>query len=209
MTPLDNLDRGDLADIPPAGPSHKDKFYYSEDTAELYVSDGLTWTLVSSAAGGGVPDLVSIGWTGSDGILAGTASKTITGASLVDFNVQFGGGGNADFNAGANALVANADGHYELAWNAVLLISNGSGNDPYALIARAGDYDPFVEMAFADVLGANLTSIRQQATGSKIVRLTAGETIIIEVQNQNASSNVFLLEDGASAISLKYLGPLT
>lgn len=57
MTPMDNMDMGLAADQPPAGPSNRDKFWWSSDTQELSVSDGSVWTVVAGGGGGGTPAL--------------------------------------------------------------------------------------------------------------------------------------------------------
>jgi hypothetical protein len=54
MTPLDNMDSGLDADKPHPGSASKDKMYYSEDTQQLWISDGDNWiTAAPSVIGGG------------------------------------------------------------------------------------------------------------------------------------------------------------
>lgn len=59
MSPTDNLDRGDLVDRPTAGPGNKDKFFYAEDTEDMYLSDGTQWLGPIGADPAETPKVVS------------------------------------------------------------------------------------------------------------------------------------------------------
>lgn len=63
MSPTDNLDRGDAADQPNAGPGNKDKFYFAEDTGEFSISDGTQWIVIATVGGGGAPTPMGAAFT--------------------------------------------------------------------------------------------------------------------------------------------------